>query len=77
MLFRPATPLAVGTPMRDACGMADHDHSLAWRVAAVIGSTCVRALGFLLSVMKPPEQMNAQTMLPPEHFPPRRDEYRP
>ncbi|MDR7189534.1 hypothetical protein J2Y46_002360 [Microbacterium sp. BE35] len=57
--------------------MTDRDRSLAWRVAAVIGSTFVKALGFFLSVLKPPEQMTAQTMLPPEPFPPRRDEYRP
>ncbi|MFB7893694.1 hypothetical protein ACFC1I_15960 [Microbacterium sp. NPDC056044] len=57
--------------------MTDRDRSPAWRVAAVIGDTLVKALGFFLSVAKPPEQMNAQTMLPPEPFPPRRDEYRP
>ncbi|MDF2563529.1 MAG: hypothetical protein K0R99_4975 [Microbacterium sp.] len=57
--------------------MTDRDRSLAWRVAAVVGSTFVKALGFFLSVLKPPEQMNAQTMLPPEPFPARRDEYRP
>ncbi|MGN6220574.1 MAG: hypothetical protein ACTHNQ_13815 [Microbacterium sp.] len=57
--------------------MTDRDPSLSWRVAAVIGNTLVKAFGFLLSVHKPPEQMNAQTMLPPEPFPPRRDEYRP
>ena len=63
--------------MMDACDVTDRDRSLAWRVAAVIGGTLVKALGFFLSVAKPPEQMNAQTMLPPEPFPPRRDEYRP
>lgn len=57
--------------------MADHDRSLVWRTAAVIGSTFVKVLGFSVSVMKPSEQMNAQTMLPPEPFPPRNDEYRP
>jgi hypothetical protein len=63
--------------MMDACEMTDRDRSLAWRVVAVIGSTLAKTLGFLLSVFKPPEQMNAQTMLPPEAFPARRDEYRP
>ena len=57
--------------------MADHDRSLVWKVAAAIGSAFVKVLGFFLSVIKPPEQMNAQTMLPPEPFPPRSDEYRP
>ena len=57
--------------------MADHDRSLVWRTAAVIGSTFVKVLGFSVSVMKPSEQMNAQTMLPPEPFPPRNDEDRP
>jgi len=63
--------------MMDACDMTDRDRSLAWRVVAVIGSTLVKALGFFLLVLTPPEQMNAQTMLPPEPVPPRRDEYRP
>lgn len=33
----------------------------------------MKALGFFLSVVKPAEQMNAQTMLPPETFPPHAD----
>lgn len=57
--------------------MTDRERSLAWRVAAVIGATVAKTLGFFLSVLKPPEQMNAQTLLPPEPFPARRDEYRP
>ena len=57
--------------------MTDRDRSLAWRVAAAIGNTIAKALGFFLSVMKPPEQMNAQTMFPPEPVPPRREGYRP
>lgn len=67
----------------DAGDMTDRDRSLSWRVAAVVGRTVAKALGFFLSVVnffsvvKPPEQMNAQTMLPPEAFPPRVDEYRP
>lgn len=65
------------TPVMDACEVTGRDSSLAWRVVAVIGSTLAKALGFFLSVLKPPEQMNAQTMLPPEPFPERRDEYRP
>jgi hypothetical protein len=63
--------------MMDACGMTDRDRSFAWRVAAVIGSTLVKTLGLFLSLQKPPEQMNAQTMLPPEPVSPRRSEYRP
>lgn len=73
----------------DAGDMTDRDRSLSWRVAAVVGRTLAKALGFFpsvvklfsvvkfFSVVKPPEQMNAQTMLPPEAFPPRADEYRP
>ncbi|MDF2563135.1 MAG: hypothetical protein K0R99_4581 [Microbacterium sp.] len=57
--------------------MTDHDRSLAWRVAAVIGSTLAKTLGFFLSALKPPEQMNAQTIHPPEPFPARRNGYRP
>ncbi|MFK4835589.1 hypothetical protein ACI3KY_07670 [Microbacterium sp. ZW T2_14] len=57
--------------------MTDRDHSRARRVVAVIGLTLVKALGYFLSVLKPSEQMNAQTMLPPEPFPARRDDYRP
>jgi len=63
--------------MLDACEVTDRDHSLGRRAAAVIGNTLVKTFGLLLSVVKPPEQMNAQTVLPPEPFPPRRDEYRP
>jgi hypothetical protein len=61
----------------DACEMTDRDRSLSWRVAAMVGRTLVKAPGFFPSVVKPPEQMNAQTMLPPETFPPHADEYRP
>lgn len=61
----------------DAGDMTDRDRSLSWRVAAVVGRTLAKAPGFFLSVVKPPEEMNAQTMLPPEAFPPRADEYRP
>ncbi|MDF2582194.1 MAG: hypothetical protein K0R33_837 [Mycobacterium sp.] len=43
----------------------------------MIGSTLAKVVGFFLSVLKPPEQMNAQTMLPPEPFPARKDDYRP
>lgn len=57
--------------------MTDRDHSRIRRIVAVIGLTLVKAVGFFLSVLKPPEQMNAQTMLPPEPFPSRRDDYRP
>lgn len=47
------------------------------RVLAAVGRTVVRALAVFLAVLKPPEQMNAQSTLPPEPFPPKRDEYRP
>lgn len=57
--------------------MTGNDRSRTRRVVAAIGGTLVKALGFFLSVIKPPEQMNAQTMLPPEPFPARRDDYRP
>ena len=57
--------------------MTDRDHSRIRRIVAVVGLTLVKAVGFFLSVLKPPEQMNAQTMLPPEPFPSRRDDYRP
>lgn len=57
--------------------MVDRNRSAGWRVAAAVGSTLLKAVGFFLSVLKPPEQANAQTMLPPEPFPSRRDEYRP
>ncbi|MGK3954425.1 hypothetical protein ACLKM7_19055 [Microbacterium sp. I2] len=57
--------------------MTDRDRSLAWAAAVVIGSTLAKALAFFLAVLKPPEQMNAQTMLPPKPSPTPRDEYRP
>ena len=57
--------------------MTDSDRSRAWRVMATIGRGAAKDVGYSLSVMKPPEQMNAQTMIPPEPIPPRRDEYRP
>ncbi|GAA5095149.1 hypothetical protein GCM10025760_27050 [Microbacterium yannicii] len=57
--------------------MTDRDQFRARRVVAVIGLTLVKAVGFFLSVLKPSEQMNAQTMLPPEPFPSRREDYRP
>ena len=57
--------------------MPGRNRSLASRIVAAIGLTLVKAVGFFLSVIKPSEQMNAQTMLPPEPFPRRRDEYRP
>ena len=36
---------------------------------------CAEVIGFHLSVSKPPERMNAETMLPREPFPRRRGEY--
>lgn len=57
--------------------MTGRERSLVWRVAAVIGLTLIKALGIVLSVISPPEQMNAQTMLPPESSSPRRHDYRP
>jgi hypothetical protein len=47
------------------------------RVLAVVGRAMFKAVAVFLAVLKPPEQMNAQTTLPPEPFPSRRDEYRP
>jgi hypothetical protein len=77
-LFHLANRWTLGTPVMDACEMTDRDRSLSWRVAAMVGRTRVKALGFFLSVVKPPKQMKAlQTMLPPETFPPRADGYRP
>lgn len=61
----------------NACKMTDRDRSLAWAAAVVIGSTLAKALAFFLAVLKPSEQMNAQTMLPPKPSPTPRDEYRP
>lgn len=57
--------------------MTDRERSLAWRAATGIASALVKVLGLFLSIVKPPEQMNAQTVLPPQPFPPRSDEYRP
>lgn len=76
-VFHVANHWTLGTPLMDACDMTDRDRSLTWRVAATLGSMLVTALGYFLSVLKPPEQMNAQAMLPPQPFPPGRDEYRP
>lgn len=52
----------------DAGDMTNRDRSLSCFFLSVVK---------FFSVVKPPEQMNAQTMLPPEAFPPRVDEYRP
>lgn len=41
----------------------------------LLTDVCAKAIGFHLSVSKPPERMNAQTMLPREPFPRRRGEY--
>ncbi|MFC8681239.1 hypothetical protein ACFT30_06910 [Microbacterium ureisolvens] len=57
--------------------MTDRTRSRLRWVVGVIALTLAKSVGYFLSVMKPPEQTNAQTMLSPEPFPARADEYRP
>ena len=47
------------------------------RGLGTIGRVLARVLAVFLAVLKPPEQMSAQTTLPPDAPRPRPDEYRP
>ena len=57
--------------------MAERSSRTVLRWLAAIGRVLIRALTVFLAVLKPAEQMNAQTTTPPDTPRPRPEEYRP
>ena len=66
-----------GVLVREAERMTECSPRTVLRWLAATGRVLIRALTVFLAVLKPAEQMNAQTTTPPDIPRPRPEEYRP